>query len=51
MNYFVPDCLGGYQKEKRVYFITNREIIKILKKPELKRIGSKRSTFIFHNLP
>ena len=48
--YWYADDLGGYQMESRDYFISKNEIVKTLKKPEIKKIGRKHSTYIFVDL-
>ena len=50
IHYFVPDELGGYQREDQQYYIGNEDIVKLLKSPNIKRIGRRRSTFIFNDL-
>ena len=48
--YFVPDDLGGYQKEEKSYYIDPIEILKPISRPEIKRIGRSRKTFLFREL-
>ena len=50
IHYFVPDDLGGYQREEQKYYIGNEDVVKILKSPNIKRIGRHRSTFMFNDL-
>ena len=51
IHYWYADDLGGYQMESRDYnFISKNEIVKTLKKPEIKKIGRKCSTYIFVDL-
>ena len=33
INYFIPDDLGGFQKEKKTFFIDNCDIVNPLKQP------------------
>ena len=39
IHYFVPDDIRGYQREERKYYIGNEDVVKILKSPNIKRIG------------
>ena len=39
VTYFVPDDIGGYQKEGKSYFIDSVEIMKSISKPEIKKVG------------
>ena len=50
IHYFVPDDLGGYQREERKYYIGNEDVVKILKSPNIKCISHRRSTFMFNDL-
>ena len=50
VHYFVPDDLGGYQQEQQSYYIDKKDILKPIKRPEVKRIGGCRSTFLFPDL-
>ena len=50
VHYFVPDDLGGYQQEQQSYYIDKKDILKPIKRPEVKRIGRRRSTFLFPEL-
>ena len=50
IHYFVPDDLGGYQREEQKYYIGNEDVVKILKSPNIKRIGPHRSMFMFNDL-
>ena len=50
IRYFVPDDLGGYQREEQKYYIGNEDFVKILKSPNIKCIGHRRSTFMFTDL-
>ena len=50
IRYWYADDLGGYQIESKDCFISKNEIVKTLKKPEIKKIGHKRTTYIFVDL-
>ena len=50
ITYFVPDNLGGYQKEKKSFYIDQLEIMNKISRPVIKRIGRRRSTFLFPDL-
>ena len=50
VTYFVPDELGGYQKEKKSYYIDRLEIMGTISRPVFKRVGRSRSTFLFTDL-
>ena len=50
MTYFIPDFLGGYQKEKKSNYIDGVEILKQISRPVIKKIGRSRSTFLFPDL-
>ena len=50
VTYFVPDDLGGYQKEEKCYYIDSVEIIKQISRPIVKKIGRSRKTFLFDDL-
>ena len=50
VTYFVPDDLGGYQKEEKSYYIDSVEIIKHISRLTVKKIGRRRKTFLFHDL-
>ena len=50
VHYFVPDDLGGYQQEQQSYYIDKKDILKPIKRPEVKHIGCRRSTFLFPDL-
>ena len=50
VTYFVPDDLGGYQKEEKSYYIDPIEILKPISRPEIQKIGRSRKTFLFHEL-
>ena len=50
IHYFVLDDLGGYHREEQKYYIGNEDVVKILKSPNIKRIGRRQSTFMFNDL-
>ena len=50
VTYFIPDDLGGYQKEKKSYYIDRVEILGKISRPVFKRVRRRRSTFLFHDL-
>ena len=50
INYYIPDDLGGIQKEKKTFFIDNCDIVKPVKQPLKKYISLSRSTFVFNDL-
>ena len=50
VHYFVPDDLGPYQQEQQSYYIDKKDILKPIKRLEVKRIGCRRSTFLFPDL-
>ena len=50
VTYFILDNLGGYQKEKKSFYIDRLEIMNKISRPVIKRIGRRRSTFLFPDL-
>ena len=50
VTYYVPNDLGGYQPEHKPFYIDKLEILKRISRPQRKKIGRSRATFLFHDL-
>ena len=47
IHYWMADNLGSFQMESRDYFIRNKDIIRSILRPNMKKIGRSCCTYIF----